>query len=409
MRRAFRWISKSRNADRRTRSRVNCLNTTGSIRKISNINRARFLILIAALAFSIRCGEDTSLPEGTGQAVPIYETLSQYGLFADQTATGARLTPARDGIPYDLITPLFSDYAIKERVLFIPPGTEAHYRTDDAFAFPVGTIISKTFAFPADFRAPDRDVRRIETRLLIHQPDGWVAVPYVWNTEQTEATVAYGGRVEKVAFVDEGGERVEFNYAVPAKNQCGSCHHIYTDVEQNGRTVRKQAIVPIGPKARHINRDYDYGDGPENQLDYLARAGKLAKLPLFGSYPRNVDYTDAAASVDDRARAYLDANCGHCHNSQSATGINSKLLLDVGEKDWSNLGVCKTPGSAGKGGGGLRYDIVPGQPENSILYFRTASVDPGAMMPQLGRTLAHRAGVELLYQWIAEMPARECQ
>ncbi|MEQ9365694.1 MAG: SO2930 family diheme c-type cytochrome [Leptospirales bacterium] len=371
--------------------------------------------LIATLGVAVfalcasACGEDATIPAGTGKATPVHTKLSEYGLFTDLTESGAVLTPAVGGIPYDLNTPLFSDYSLKYRVLHIPEGTQAHYREREVFEFPVGTIISKTFSFPADLREPEKDVRRVETRLLIHQPQGWTALAYIWNDEQTEATAAYGGRVTKIGLVNTGGESLEFNYAVPAKNQCGTCHHLYKEVEQTGRTVRKQMILPIGPKARHINKSYEYPEkGSGNQIEYLAQAGKLTKLPLFGGIPRMADYSDETKSVDERARAYLDANCGHCHTQGNSTGINSKLLLDIHENDWTNLGVCKTPGSAGKGGGGLRYDIVPGSPEDSILYFRTASVDPGAMMPQLGRSLAHTEGVELLYRWIAEMPQKDC-
>ena len=369
---------------------------------------ARAGVLLCVLCSMLACGDDTSLPESPVGETPVHEKLSEYGLFADMNAAGATLVPARAGIPYDLNTPLFSDYAVKYRVLHIPEGTQAHYRENDAFAFPVGTIISKTFSFPADFRKPDENVRRIETRLLIHQPDGWVAVAYVWNAAQTEATVAYGGKVERVQFIDAAGETVDFNYAVPTKNQCGSCHHLYGEEQRNGRTVRKQMIVPIGPKARHINKDYDYPEGRQNQIEYLAEQGKLRGLPFFGGYPKLVNYRDESASVEERARAYMDANCGHCHNPEASAGINSKLMLDVHEEDWSDLGVCKTPGSAGKGGGGLRYDIVPGKPEESILYYRTQTIDPGAMMPQLGRSLAHKEGLAILYDWIAAMPAQDC-
>lgn len=370
---------------------------------------AGHLLVAGLLVFGSACGEDTTLPVNpNAQKIPVHTKLSEFELFTDMSALGAELPPADGGVPYDLNTPLFSDYSLKYRVLHIPEGTQAHYREREVFEFPVGTIISKTFSFPADLREPERDVRRIETRLLIHQPKGWTALSYVWNDEQTEATAAYGGQVSKISLVDKQGERREFNYAVPAKNQCGTCHHLYREVEKNGRTVRKQVILPIGPKARHINKEYDYAEGPANQIDYLAKAGRLTKLPLFGGYPRLVDASDESASVDERARAYMDANCGHCHTGGNSTGINSKLLLDVHESDWSNLGVCKTPGSAGKGGGGLRYDIVPGSPEESILWYRTASVDPGAMMPQLGRSLAHQEGADLLYRWIAEMPARDC-
>jgi hypothetical protein len=51
----------------------------------------------------------------------------------------------------------------------------------------------------------------------------------------------------------------------------------------------------------------------------------------------------------------------------------------------------------------LDYTIVPGQPEKSIMVYRMASTDPSIMMPELGRKLVHKEGVELVKQWIKEM------
>ena len=69
----------------------------------------------------------------------------------------------------------------------------------------------------------------------------------------------------------------------------------------------------------------------------------------------------------------------------------------------SDLGIGKAPIAAGKGSGGLRFDIVPGKPEASILVHRINSNDPGVMMPELGRTIIHREGVELVSRWIREL------
>jgi hypothetical protein len=49
------------------------------------------------------------------------------------------------------------------------------------------------------------------------------------------------------------------------------------------------------------------------------------------------------------------------------------------------------------------YSIVPGQAEHSILSFRLATNDPGMMMPELGRSLVHQEGLEIIDQWINSM------
>ena len=120
---------------------------------------------------------------------------------------GERLALNQGVVPYDLATPLFTDYAHKLRTLWVPPGKAAAYDPQHTFDFPVGTIISKTFYYPRaggakgvartydstrDFAGEGLDldhVRLIETRLLVRREAGWVAIPYVWNAAQDEAEV----------------------------------------------------------------------------------------------------------------------------------------------------------------------------------------------------------------------------
>ena len=111
------------------------------------------------------------------------------------------------------------------------------------------------------------------------------------------------------------------------------------------------------------------------------------------------DCDDAGAPVADRARAYLDINCGHCHSAVGPADT-SGLWLDAATDEPRRLGLCKPPVAAGQGTGDHMFDIVPGRPEDSILIYRMASLDPGAMMPELGRGTVHEEGVALVRDWI---------
>jgi uncharacterized repeat protein (TIGR03806 family) len=233
-------------------------------------------------------------------------------------------------------------------------------------------------------------VRLIETRLLVRRESGWVAMPYVWNEAQTEATLKRTGDLISLELVDASGKREEASYQVPDQNQCGGCH--MTD-------NRSRQLSPIGPKARHLNRDFDYRDGRGNQLAHLARIGYLTGAPAPAQAPRDADWMDTNAGLDARARAYLDVNCGHCH-SPTGPAITSGLWLDAGTRERLKLGFCKQPIAAGKGTGDRRHDIEPGKPDESILSFRMDSADPAVMMPELGRSVVHREGVELIDAWI---------
>lgn len=166
-------------------------------------------------------------------------------------------------------------------------------------------------------------------------------------------------------------------------------------------------MLPIGPTARQLNRDFQYGDKTENQLAHWQNIGMLAGLPPSAEWPKLPVWDDArTGNVDQRARAWLEINCAHCH-SQSGPAKNSGLDLRVAQSDPTQFGVFKSPVAAGKGTGGRLYDIVPGKPDESILLYRIASDQSQVMMPELGKRLVHTEGVDLIRQWIAEMPPPE--
>jgi hypothetical protein len=159
--------------------------------------------------------------------------------------------------------------------------------------------------------------------------------------------------------------------------------------------------MPIGPTARQLNGTHDFLQG-KNQLIAWKEKLVLENLPDLSTVSALVNYDKADASVELRARAWLEINCAHCHRADGAAK-NSGLHLLASERDLSKIGIGKAPVAAGKGSGGLLYDIVPGKPAESILQFRIESMHPGIMMPELGRTIAHTEGVELVKRWIKEM------
>jgi uncharacterized repeat protein (TIGR03806 family) len=348
------------------------------------------LLTLTVAGCGPRAALDSPSPPTAAAPQPVapLDRISQYALF---TGDLQAQEPARGVIPYDLNSALFSDYALKFRFIRLPPGTQAAYRANDPFEFPVGTVIAKTFAYPHDARDPSKGRRLIETRILKHEPDGWVGLPYIWNKEQTDATLEVAGDFAEVSWIHTDGRVRSNNYIVPNVNQCKGCHKAGDD------------MVPIGPKARHLNRDFAYKDGVENQLVHWSKVGALAGAPSPSVSPRLAAWDDPkSGSLDDRARAWLEINCAHCHNPQGPAK-NSGLDLRAAQSNLTAIGVNKPPVAAGNGSGGLAFDIVPGQPDRSILVYRISSTHPGVMMPELGKRLVHEEGVSLVRQWIAAM------
>lgn len=321
------------------------------------------------------------------------EKLSEYNFF---TGDLADLQPAEGVLPYDLNTPLFSDYAHKARFVKLPDGTAAVYNDKDVFDFPVGTVLIKNFYYPDDFRKPEGKRRIIETRLLVNkETEGWVALPYVWNDEQTDATLEITGGNKQISWIHYDGSKKELDYSIPNMNQCKGCH------------VSNNTMIPIGPKARNLNGTFAYADGAANQLKKWISLGLLRGLNDVSTAPAVPVFDDPkSGTLTERARAYLDINCAHCHKADGP-GNTSGLMLDYHEQNPSKLGVKKVPIAAGRGSGGFAWDINPGHAESSILWFRMNSDDPGIMMPELGRKLIHTEGVALIGEWIASLPAQE--
>ena len=370
-------------------------------------------LLAGAAALAATWQPGPPAPHFIAEGYPAH--LSDWGVLA---ASGGRLQLGQGTTPYDLATPLFSDYAGKLRTVYLPPGSSAKYDAQNTFAFPVGTIISKTFYYntPAGAAAADNrvlvtaghetqtgatgldlhNVRLVETRLLVRREAGWVALPYVWNDAQDDADLMRTGTLLSLD-LERGGQIEKIAYGVPNANQCASCHT---------PDHASRQLSPIGPKARHLNRVFAYADGAENQLAHWTKAGLLTGAPEAAAAPRNVDYRDATATLDARARAYLDINCGHCHNP-SGLARTTGLWLNAGNDDLRHLGRCKPPVAAGPGTGDRFFDIVPGKPETSILTFRLEGTAPGIRMPEVGRSLSHQEGVALIRDWIASLPG-EC-
>lgn len=383
------------------------------------MQRCLRVVLAAGLAAFTACGGGDDGGGGglTGPvkidpAAPPATKLSAYQLFTWDART-TQFTFNDRVVPYDLNTPLFSDDALKQRAIYVPDGASATYDPEGEFSFPVGSVIIKTFWFADDLRTPaTSNPRLVETRLLVRNADGWQPMPYIWDADQKDATYTPAGDVRAISFTDAAGAARTANYLIPARNQCESCHALETPGGVD--------LVLIGVKARHLNRTYDFGGttGAANQLDHLAALGMLTGAPASASAPTAYDFRPVEASgtsavapadLDTAARAYLDINCGHCHNANGVNGVTSQLFLDHTNTDPFHLGVCKRPGSAGVGNGGLVFDIVPGDPDHSILYFRDSTTKVGAMMPLLERSIEHQNGSALLHDWIAAMPATVCQ
>ncbi len=346
-------------------------------------------MLLVGLSFS-QCSDDE--PEEPGPTYELfylpYDNLSDYNFFEGDLKD---MRPSEGVLPYDLATPLFSDYAQKARFIYLPPdAVSANYQEDEVFHFPTGTVMIKTFYFEDDLSNIGAGRNILETRLLVKYSDGWKPFSYLWNEDQTEAEFSVIGGQVQVDWIHYDGSERSTNYLIPNKNECKGCHNV------------DAAILPIGPTARNLNKDFDYADGRMNQLDKWMELGMLRNAPSSSEAPRAALWKDDSEDLNLRARSYLDTNCAHCHRA-GGPAKNSGLFLRFSETDPAKLGICKSPIAAGSGSGGLEYGILPGKPDSSILIYRMNSTVIDIAMPELARSVIHTEGVDLIREWIANM------
>jgi uncharacterized repeat protein (TIGR03806 family) len=354
--------------------------------------------------------------------------LSDWDLFTD-----IRNQIPKDGVvPFEVTSPLFTDYAIKHRFVTLTDGGQIAYFNDTTrWQSPVGTIYIKTFAFPPNEAAdpPQTLEQLIETRLLVHvsaeddrngcngADSCWNVFAYVYDEEdQTDAICEAGGVTKSVTFTDPfTDEQVTIEkYHVPQNGECRACH---------GRPPSRT----LGPSTGMFNRGIDYqGNMVENQIDALDDLMWLAPSPLPNTpgnrttYSNPVELTETCPTPDtlacshEAARSWFDPNCAHCHAPDGETQ-DQGLFLDYASMDPTNTtfeqfrswGVCRTPTSAGNLTDACRFkqaDIWPGDPDNSLLLCRLESVIPGEMMPTLGRSVVDEAAVPIIAQWIEDLP-----
>jgi hypothetical protein len=161
------------------------------------------------------------------------------------------------------------------------------------------------------------------------------------------------------------------------------------------------AKYALGVNTAQMNRDHDYGGVIANQLATLEHIGmfdkKLPKPPK--DLEKLADYNDATASLDARARAYLHANCSHCHRKWGGGNAEFQLLHTLPLKELGVLGV-----KPGQGNFELTdpHILVAGDPDRSMMLHRMTRLGLGRM-PHIASNVVDEKAVKLIRDWIKEM------
>lgn len=318
---------------------------------------------------------------GGGVITEMPPQLSGTGLFANTAA----LLPAPGVLEYEVNAEQWSDHGEKRRWIALPGPSRMVFTADDAFTFPIGTALVQHF----ELATAPAVITRIETRVLLHQIDGWHGYTYRWNAAGSDADLVPDAGASIVLTVSDAGGTRQQTWLLPSRTECLSCHGAAA-----GRV--------LGVVARQLNRDFAFPLRVDNQLRTWNHIGLFTTdIGAATSYAAMRDPHDATASVDDRARSYLDSNCATCHRPAGPTPVDLDLRWATAGASMQLFGVAAA--TPVPGGSGLR--AILGNAAGSDLWLRVDRRDLFGM-PPLASTLVDEQAVQLLGDWIALGPAR---
>lgn len=319
----------------------------------------------------------------TGAGTNPPQFLSQTGAFSNL----ASLTPQAGIVPYGINLPFWSDHAVKTRWFSIPSVSDDMTWAQDAnWTFPEGAVWIKHFDLDLDRDNPGANVRRLETRFLVKTADDVYGITYRWNDAQTDAELVGEAGLEEDFDITDGGQTITQTWKYPSRNDCRTCH---TSV----------GGFALGFNTRQMNRDYAMM-GLGNQIAELENAGYFtndppdpAGLPMF--YAAD----DASASLEDRSRSFLAANCVQCHQPGGPALGNWNARPEI---PLASAGIIDGP-LVNNGGDPANRVIATGSAANSMIVQRLEAIDGLnglAPMPPLGSCVKNQGAIDLLTAWI---------
>src|SRR5690606_4079873 len=275
------------------------------------MKKFNLLSLLVLILVSCQKDDGTMIPVSTPPVIPEFgQTLSELNLFQDPLGN---LQPSIYSFEYDLSTPLYTDYALKQRIIALPPGTSMEFLDDGLPNFPNNTVIAKTFYYNLDDRDLSLGKNLIETRVMIKLNGTWEFGNYVWNEDQTEAILDNEGSATPITWIDTDGTSHDVYYKIPSLENCFTCHQSYN------------IATPIGPKLRCMNF-HIYGS---NQLQTIIANGHLTNLQDVSSVASLPNWENTDLEDETRVRAYFDMNCAHCHSAGGYHTVNFYDALNV--------------------------------------------------------------------------------
>lgn len=304
--------------------------------------------------------------------------LSDLGIFTDL----ASLETAPGVLPYEINSPLWSDGARKKRWMVLPKDSTINFDAEAPWSFPKGTVFIKHFEQATSVSS----TKNLETRLFVidNENQGY-GLTYRWNEEDTDAVlIGIDETVSDTLMVQDvlGEQERIWNY--PTRGQCMRCHN-------------PTANFVLGVKTGQMNKEVMHEGEAWNQLDLWQASGLFDQNFGIDTLLKMYAIEDADASLEDRVRSYLDANCSHCHDGRPGfTQFDARFTTALNEANIINGDVFSSNSQEGN------KIIAPGDESRSELLIRDESLADN-QMPPIAREVLDTTYLSTLRDWINDL------
>ena len=334
----------------------------------------------------------------------IPKTIKETGFFPKAPDFAQHSARMRKFVPDP---PLWSDGMEKERFLLLPVGKKIDNTDPKKWAFPVGTILIKTFF---DDTGPGGKPRPIETRLIrrvgaegdLIEYDFYL---YKWNPQSTDADLILDDRntpdeqsAEVMVTINHAPLMVNngqaFAHTLPSRGMCKECH------EGNG--LEFQTFIGFD-EIRLGTIKLAGSDKTQLQLfqeaDIFVNKAKPGDPP-----PRSIPTTDALLA---KAEHFILGNCVHCHNQKG-------MVFDMSPENFAKNTIGMKTNAQSVEPPPTWRRILPGNPDESVVYrqAKRLGLPPATGMNKLrpmppygvNDNAADLQGLEDLRKWICALP-----
>jgi hypothetical protein len=334
-----------------------------------------------------------NMPTTFNGALPLL--LSGTGAFADT----ANRVAASGLIPYSPNTPLWSDAAVKSRYLAVPnnggamtPNEQIGFLPTNSWTFPAGTVFVKNFDLVVNETNANVPVRRLETRLIVRDVNGAVyGVTYKWRPDNSDADLLTGSLNEDIVITNATGVRTQTWY-YPSPADCLTCH-----------TPLAGYVLGVNTRQLNVSLTYSSTGNTDNQLRTLNRLGLFNPAideANITNYSHLSALTNVNASLEERSRSYLDANCAQCHRPGNSIEANFDARYDT---PLASQNITNYPAQQNLGIDNACV-IKAKDVWRSVLLSRINTNAPAIKMPPLARNLIDTNAVQVLTDWINSLP-----